>query len=179
MQKEACYLDASNIYTSNTAFSVIDSGLDHLAGREVSIVSEGGIEPMQEVQLVNGKWTITLQNPSKIAIVGLPYTGVIIPTPLEGDGESSARARKKRVNQIGFRVYNSMGGQSGETMDSLKDILSRSGSDKLDDPIPLFSGDIELSPFNGDYQETEQIIFVQPYPLPFTLQAIVFEFEVY
>lgn len=179
VQKEACYLDASNIYTSNTAFSVIDSGLDHLAGRKVSIVSEGGIEPEQEVVQKNGKWTITLQNPSKIAVVGLPYTGVIIPTPLEGDGESSARARKKRVNQIGFRVYNSMGGQSGETMDSLKDILSRSGSDKLDDPIPLFSGDIELSPFNGDYQETEQIIFVQPYPLPFTLQAIVFEFEVY
>ena len=178
-QKEACYLDASNVYTSNTAFSVINTGLDHLAGRTVSIVSEGGIEPEQEVTQVNGKWTVTLQTQSKIAIVGLPYKGVIIPTSMEGDGESSARARKKRINQIGFRVYNSMGGMFGDTMDSLKDALTRSGGDNLDNPIPLFSGDIELSPFNGDYEEAEQLIFVQPYPLPFTLQAIVFEFEIY
>ena len=72
-----------------------------------------------------------------------------------------------------------MGGQYGATMDSLRDILSRSGGDKLDNPIPLYSGDIELQTFNGDYDETERIIFVQPYPMPFTLQAIVFEFEVY
>ena len=172
-------MDASNVYTSNTAFSVINTGLDHLAGRTVSIVSEGGIEPEQEVKQVNGKWTVTLQTQSKIAIVGLPYKGVIIPTSMEGDGESSARARKKRINQIGFRVYNSMGGMFGDTMDSLKDALTRSGGDNLDNPIPLFSGDIELSPFNGDYEEAEQLIFVQPYPLPFTLQAIVFEFEIY
>lgn len=178
-QKEACYLDASNIYTSNTAFKVINTGLDHLAGRTISIVSEGGIEPEQEVKLVDGAWTVTLQKESKIAIVGLPYIGVIIPTSMEGDGETSARARKKRINQVGFRVYNSMGGMTGDTMDSLKDVLSRSGGDKLDDPIPLYSGDIELSMFNGDYEETEQLIFVQPYPLPFTLQAIVFEFEIY
>lgn len=178
-QKEACYLDASNVYTSNTAFQVINDGLDHLAGRTVSIVSEGGIEPNQEVKLINGKWTITLQQPSKIAIIGLPYKGVIVPTPLESDGESSAAARVRRVNRIGFKVYNSMGGQFGDTMDSLKDILSRSGGDKLDDPIPLFSGDVEMSPFNGDYSESERIIFVQPYPLPFILQSITFEFEVY
>ena len=178
-QKEACYLDASNVYTSSTAFSVINQGLDHLAGRTVSIVSEGGIEPEQEVKQVNGAWTVTLQNESKIAIVGLPYKGVIIPTSMEGDGDSSARARKKRINQIGFRVYNSMGGMFGDTMDSLKDALTRSGGDNIDNPIPLYSGDIELSPFNGDYEEAEQLIFVQPYPLPFTLQAIVFEFEIY
>ena len=178
-QKEACYLDASNVYTSNNEFDVINQGLDHLAGRTVSIVSEGGIEPEQTVKLVNGAWTVTLQHKSKIAIVGLPYKGVIIPTSMEGDGESSARARKKRINQIGFRVYNSMGGMSGDTMDSLKDVLSRSGGDVLGNPIPLYSGDIELSPFNGDYEEAEQLIFVQPYPFPFTLQAIVFEFEIY
>ena len=178
-QKEACYLDASHIYSSNTAFTTINTGLDHLAGRTVSIISEGGIEPEQEVKLVNGAWTITLQRESKIAIVGLPYKGVIVPTPMEGDGERSARARIKRVNRIGFRVYNSMGGQCGDTMDSLKDVLSRSGGDVLDNPIPLYSGDIELSPFNGDYEEAEQLIFVQPYPLPFILQAIVFEFEIY
>ena len=178
-QKEACYLDASIIVSSNTAFNEINTGIEHLAGRMVSIVSEGGIEPMQEVKQVNGKWTLKLLHPSKIAVVGLPYTGVLIPTPMEGDGESSARARKKRINAIGFRVYNSMGGQYGATMDSLRDILSRSGGDKLDNPIPLYSGDIELQTFNGDYDETERIIFVQPYPMPFTLQAIVFEFEVY
>lgn len=178
-QKEACYLDASNIYTSGVAFKVIDTGLDHLAGRTVSIVSEGGIEPEQEVKLINGKWTITLKDESKIAIVGLPYKGVVIPTPLESDGETSAAARVRRVNRIGYKVYNSMGGQFGDTMDSLKDILVRSGGDDLNNPIPLYSGDIELSAFNGDYGISERIIFVQPYPLPFILQAIVFEFEVY
>lgn len=178
-QKEACYLDGSIIISSDTAFDTIETGIDHLAGRKVSIVSEGGIEPMQEVKLVNGKWAVKLNTPSKIAIVGLPYTGVIIPTPMEGDGETSARARKKRVNAMGFRVYNSMGGQYGATMDTLRDVLSRSGGDNLDNPIPLYSGDIEMATFNGDYDEKERIIFVQPYPLPFTLQAIVFEFEVY
>ena len=98
---------------------------------------------------------------------------------MEGDGERSARGRIKRVNQIGFRVYNSMGGQCGDTMDSLKDVLSRSGGDVLDNPIPLYSGDIEASLFNGDYSEAERIVFVQNYPLPFTLQAIVFDFEIY
>ena len=178
-QKEACYLDGSIIISSDTAFDTIDTGIDHLAGRKVSILSEGGVEPQQEVKLVNGKWTITLGTPSKIAIVGLPYTGVIIPTPMEGDGQTSARARKKRVSAMGFRVYNSMGGKYGATMDTLRDVLSRSGGDNLNNPIPLYSGDIEMATFNGDYDETERIIFVQPYPLPFTLQAIVFEFEIY
>ncbi|MBQ8465291.1 MAG: hypothetical protein IJ545_04700 [Alphaproteobacteria bacterium] len=179
VQKEAIYLDASNIYTSDVAFRTINVGLDHLAGRTVSIVSEGGIEPEQEVRLVNGQWTVTLQQDSKIALIGLPYKGVLVPLPMESDGETSARARVKRINRIGFRVYNSMGGQYGETMDSLKDLLSRSGGDTLDDPIPLYSGDAELSVFNGSYREAEQLIFVQPYPLPFTLQAIVYEYEIY
>lgn len=178
-QKEACYLDSSIIKSSDTPFSVIDSNIEHLAGRKVRIVSEGGIEPDQEVKLIDGKWTITLQYPSKIAIVGLPYMGVIIPTPMEGDGESSARARKKRINKIGFRVYNSMGGQYGDTMDTLVDALSRQGGDNLDNPIPLQTKDIELDVFNGEHEEAERIIFVQRYPLPFTLQAMVFEYEIY
>lgn len=178
-QKEACYLDASNIYTSNVAFKTINTGLDHLAGRTVRIVSEGGIEKDQKVVKVNNKWTITLEWDSKVAIVGLPYKGVVIPMSLDSESETGARARKKRVNKIGFRVYNSMGGQYGDSMDDLQDVLSRSGGDKLNNPIPLYSGDVELAMFDGGYTETERIIFVQPYPLPFTLQAIVFEYEVY
>ena len=178
-QKEACYLDGAIIKSSDTEFSTVDFGIEHLAGRTVRIVSEGGIEPDQEVKLVNGKWTVTLTYPSKIAIIGLPYIGVIIPTPMEGDGERSARGRKKRVNGIGFRVYNSMGGQYGRTMDTLVDALSRTGADNLNNPIPLYSGDIETRVFNGEYQDAERVIFVQPYPLPFTLQAIVLDYEIY
>lgn len=178
VQKEACYLDGSIIISSDTAFSTINTNLDHLAGRTVSIVSEGGIEPSQEVKLVNGRWTVQLKWPSKIAIVGLPYKGVIIPTSMEGDGETSARGRIKRINAVGFRVCNSMGGMAGDKMDNLKDILSRSGKDNLNNPIPLFTGDVPLAMFSGDYEEAEQLIFIQPYPLPFMLQAIVFEFEI-
>lgn len=179
IQKEACYLDASNVYTSNTSFDTINVGLDHLAGRTVSIVSEGGLEPPQEVELVNGRWTIKLQYPSKIAIIGLPYKGVIIPNSMESDGEMSARGRVKRVNGVGFRVCNSLGGKVGESMDNLHDVLCRTGKDKLGDPIPLFSGDTEIEHFNGTHRESERIIFVQDRPFPFILQAMIYEFEIY
>lgn len=178
VQKEACYLDSSIIVSSDTPFSVIDENIDHLAGRKVSIVSEGGIEPEQVVSLVNGKWTLKLKDPSKIAIVGLPYKGVIIPTPMEGDGQTSARGRIKRINQVGFKVCNSMGGRCGDCMENMKDILSRNGRDNLNNPVPLSSKNIPLQPFSGDYEEEEKLIFMQPYPLPFMIQAIVFEFEI-
>ena len=178
VQKEACYLDSSVIVSSDTPFKVIDENIDHLAGRKVSIVSEGGIEPEQVVSLVNGKWTLKLKDPSKIAIVGLPYKGVIIPTPMEGDGETSARGRIKRINRVGFKVCNSMGGRCGDCMENMKDILSRNGRDNLNNPVPLSSKNIPLQPFSGDYEEEEKLIFMQPYPLPFMIQAIVFEFEI-
>ena len=61
---------------------------------------------------------------------------------------------------------------------NMKDILSRNGRDNLNNPVPLSSKNIPLQPFSGDYEEEEKLIFMQPYPLPFMIQAIVFEFEI-
>lgn len=174
-QKKAVYLDSSVLIESASELSVINTNLDHLAGREVRILSDGGVEPMQKVSLINGKWSIVLQNKTKIAIIGLPYQGVIIPAKFELDTESM-QFKKKRIHSVSFRLFNSMGGQFGSQMNNMYDILTRTGKNDLNNPVPLFSGDTENFSFPGDYGIDVPLIILQPYPLPFAIQAIKYSF---
>jgi hypothetical protein len=44
--------------------------------------------------------------------------------------------------------------------------------DAMDNPPPIFSGDIPLD-WPGDYDTTPQLCFSQPYPLPATIVALM------
>lgn len=176
-QKKANYLDSSVIIQKDEPFDTITQGLEHLAGRTVRIVSEGGIEPDQIVTLVNDKWSLKLQEPTRIAIIGLPYMGVIAPCQMEIQG-TTAQFKTKRIIKVGLRLYNSMGGQAGPSMDKMTDILTRSGKDNLNNPIPLFSGDRPLEHFPGNYELGTQLLITQPYPLPFAIQGILYKVDV-
>ena len=181
-QKEAIYLDSAVVFNSNTDMAEITSGLDHLKGRTVRIVADGGLEPDQDVVWDNARscWMLTLKNKAKVVVVGLPYTGTIIPVPVELESDAGTiQFRKKRINKMAARLYLSMGGQYGYSIEKMKDLITRSGKDNLDNPIPLFTGDTDMSEFLGDYDADGEFILTQPYPFPMTLLAICYELGTY
>ena len=123
---------------------------------------------------------LTLKNKAKVVVVGLPYTGTIIPVPVELESDAGTiQFRKKRINKMAARLYLSMGGQYGYSIEKMKDLITRSGKDNLDNPIPLFTGDTDMSEFLGDYDADGEFILTQPYPFPMTLLAICYELGTY
>lgn len=101
MLKHCVYLDSAKIYNFEPASSSL-TGLSHLEGLTVGIVADG-IYIGQKV-IENG--TITLNAPATNVVVGLPYTTIVEPMPLNIDmPNGNGQARSQRINQVIVRLY--------------------------------------------------------------------------
>lgn len=177
-QKKMIYLDSAVLIEKDEEFSEITSGLDHLAGREVSVVTDGGREISKVVTHTADGWGIDLELPCKRAVVGLPYKGILIPMGIADQTQTGNTIIDiKRIYKVGFIVHNSVGGQMSDGSSEPRDIISRTGRDIIDEPVPLKSGIIEPDTFSGDLGREDNLVITQPYPYPFCLQAIIYDYE--
>jgi hypothetical protein len=55
----------------------------------------------------------------------------------------------------------------------MDELASRSPSDDMDSPVPLFSGDTELLTWPGEYEQGSQITIQHRLPTPCTLVAVM------
>ncbi len=138
------------------------SGLSHLEGETVSILADGGA--YTDV-VKNG--SITLQNPSKKIVVGLPYTFELETLNIEGE---NTHGLKKIITAANIKVEKSredffiIGDDNSETQNARS-------VDSINDAGWLFSGDITMYP-TANYKEDASIKIKQPYPLPLTVTSI-------
>lgn len=141
------------------------SGLDHLEGRTVAILANGGVQPQQTV--TNG--TVTLAEAADAIVVGLPYTAEIdsLYIDIPSQEEPTVQGKRKKISAVTLRLANSRGlkvGPLGQTLYEIKDrTLIPMGQ-----PQPLYTGDERII-LDPNFNRAGQISIVQDNPLPATV----------
>ena len=131
------FLDCSVIYDRPGEEVERLSGLEHLEGKTVGILSRGAVEAPRVVE----GGAVVLDKPSDRIIVGLPYSAEMETMPLEIVGQQGASVgRKKVINAVNIRVHETVGAEVGVYTDEMETIKWRSTEPYGVAPRP-FSGD--------------------------------------
>lgn len=173
--ENAWFVDSGLNYNESGIPITTLSGLEHLEGKSVSILTNGAVHPTQTV--VSGQ--VELLYPSDNVVVGLPYTSKIVPLPNElslTDGTSVGRVQ--RITNVSIYLYRSLGLWLGRDSENMEEIPFRVPSDLTGKGVPLFTG-IKKIAFPEGYDKDASIFIEQRQPLPMLIISIVDESEIY
>lgn len=172
-QADAFYVDSGLTYDGSPATTI--SGLDHLEGEAVQVLADGAVHPTRTV--ASGQ--ITLADAASVVHVGLSCPARLITNDLEAGGTAgTAQGKFGRVNRVGIRFIDTLGGKIGRPADDvteasvLDEIDFRSAGDSMDEAVPIFSGIREVT-FPGDWTRERLIEYYNDQPLPVTIAAIM------
>lgn len=167
-QEDCFFVDCGLTYDGAPATTI--SGLDHLVGATVQILADGALVPDQ---VVAAGGSITLETAASVVQVGLQFISDLEPMDLEaGAMEGTAQGKKKRIHEVGIKLYQTGCGLVGPDADRLDEIITRNMNDPLGSPPPLFTGDYELA-FPGGYSTAGRILIRQDKPLPMTVLCLM------
>lgn len=145
------------------------SGLEHLEGRTVSIIADGGVE--EDAVVTDGALTLSAQY--SVVHIGLGYTGFIQTLPIEAGGTTGpAQTKRKYVHRFGLRVLATFGFYYGTDLYRMSRHLSRSSADTMNRPAPLETRDLEL-PYEDQWESEKTIFIQQRKPLPCIVESIM------
>lgn len=169
------YLDCSLTY--NGASTTTISGLDHLEGVEVSVVANGATHPNRTVT----SGSITLQSAATSVVVGLPYTATLRTMPLEaGAADGVAQGKTMRVTNIVIRLHETGPGLwFGPSESQMDELHVRKTTDLMDTAIPLYTGDTNILPWPGEYQNRPQITIQHRLPQSCIIIAVMPQLHTY
>ena len=138
------------------------SGLDHLEGETVQIKTDGAVHDDKVVS----SGSITLDSSAFEVTVGISYTTTIETLEASFDiGLGEMQGQVTRWIKPKVRVYKSALPLLNGTV-----LPSRNPDDLLDQPVPLFTGDIDYS--QQTYEEGSVLLFTLSDPLPLQLGGI-------
>ncbi len=153
-----------NYYLTATSLS----GLNHLEGREVSIVTDGAVHPVQTVS----DGSVSLNYAATVIHVGLTFNGFIKSMNLEAGGANGpAHGKTKNVHKIDIRLLNTVGVSIGEDPYKMNDLLFRN-TNSLISVAPLLQSGIKEVKFSGTHGKDKHVLIRQSSPLPCTIQFI-------
>lgn len=163
----AFYVDCGLSYSGDPTTTL--SGLSHLEGRTVSILTDGAVHPDRVVS----SGAVTLDWPASKAHVGLSFTSEIVTLPIEAGGTAgTAQSKTKRVNEMSIRFVNTLGGKAGIENGNYLDVIpSRDYHDLMDQGPGAFTDDRKLV-MPSQYDTNACIRVVQDQPLPMTVCAM-------
>ena len=169
-QAEAFYLDCGLTYRGGPMSTI--SGLSYLEGQVVRALTNGYPHPPRTV--TGG--AITLQTPltgaSNVVHVGLPMLARLQTMRIEaGAPDGTAQGKTKRIGQVAFRFDNTSSGKFGPREGLLDIITFRTASDRMDQPVPPFTGD-KIKTWPGGFSTDSWIWYVNDLPLPSTVVGI-------
>lgn len=161
---EGCQVD-DGIAATSVAGQATWGGLAHLEGKTVDILADDVVMPQQVV--VGGQVTIP-RNAFEVQI-GLHFTTRIKTlTPEVQGGTGSAQGNSMRCGEITLRFLETTGCKvNGQTI-----AFRNLGSNTLDKPSPLFSGDHRLENLGWE-RGRSSIEITQDQPLPFHLLCVI------
>ena len=171
--------DATTAIPSGEWFITAGSfdGLEHLEGKTVSVVADGG----QHSQQVVTSGAITLDSQASVVHVGLPYIGYLETMDLEfGSQTGTSQTKKKNVNAVGVRFLDTLFAKYGTTYYTLNQIEMRDSTMLMDRPPLMFTGDTKETYTNessdrrdGGWSREKRVIISQDQPFPCNVQLIV------
>jgi len=164
---DAFYLDSGLTYDS-TATTTINS-LNHLEGEIISILADGSTHPDKTV--TNG--SVTLDRSASKVHIGFGYRSTLETLRLEAGAEDGiAQGKIKRIHGVTVRLFNTVGAEIGPDTSNLDRLPFRDSSMAMDEAVPLFNGDKEIS-FPSGYDNDAKVVVRQSQPLPMTVLAIM------
>lgn len=170
-KSDAFYVDSGLSYDGAPVSAV--SGLNHLEGKTVSILADGGVVVDQ---VVSGG-IVTLDKAASKIHVGLPYETIIQPMRLDVDPMAGvSQGNVKQVRELVVRLYRSLGMTIGNGKEEWA-VTFRKTWDLMDQSPPLFTGDKEFL-FEGDFDLDTPVIIKQTQPLPLSVLLIVVKYEI-
>jgi hypothetical protein len=134
----------------------------HLNGESVCILADGAVHPKRTVS----GGAVTLDYTSTTNHIGLCYDSRLQPMKLDGEVQT------KRIFKLLLQLYNSLGGQYGESESNLDKIVFRTTDNNMNDSPDLFSGHKELS-FDGSNNRRGDVWIKQTQPLPMTVTGMI------
>ena len=149
------------------------SGLAHLEGQAVKVVTDGSVHPDKTVS--SGAISLdTGRSASKIH-VGLGYTSKVKMLPLVTAGAGfEPRGRLKVPRGVKARFNQTIGGKAGVDPDNMSPIPFRA-SERMGEPPAIFSGVQEVYGVRGSYELDSQMVIQQDDPMPMTLMSVTVE----
>jgi hypothetical protein len=164
---DAFFVDSGLTYDGSPTTTI--TGLNHLEGETVSILADGSTHADK---VVTGG-TITLDRDASKVHVGYSYTSYIETLRLEaGADDGVAQGKIKRIHGVTARFLNSVGAEIGPSVNSLDRVPFRDSSMAMNQAVPMFTGDKEVS-FPSGYDNDAKIVIQQTQPLPMTVLAIM------
>lgn len=168
-------ISASGWYLTATVIS----GLDHLEGKTVQVSADGYFAG--EYTVTAGDVVLTSDKAAAVAYIGLKFESDVEPMPIEGGSrDGPAVTKPKRINRVGYSVYETQGFKSGRDFDNLKTIPSRKASGLMNAPVEEFGADfIEdlVRSFSGRWERDPSVCIRQDFPAPLTVAALTYYME--
>jgi hypothetical protein len=167
--EDSCYCDGAVSRVTAEKTTAL-SGLLHLSGMEIAGLADGSVT---ERVTVAADGTATFLNPFNNITAGLPVESELIPTCPELPLNGTSLGKKRRVEAVTARVYDSFGGKAGTAEDKLEDLpYLRYGAYKLGESPAPYTGDLEVF-VAGRIDPEGKIVIKHGEPAPFTLLALV------
>ena len=148
------------------------TGLTWLEGKTVSILTDGAVHPQR---VVTGG-AVSLQRPSTVVHVGLPYDSDLktLPAAIQMDG--LGQGHRKNVNRAWVRVSQSSGIFVGPDEYSLTRHHQRT-TEPMGSPPDMVTDEIEVMT-DPAWQQGGQVLVRQRDPLPLTVISMTLELSV-
>lgn len=149
------------------------TGLTRFNNKTVSALCDGS----EYVDLEVDSGTVTLPKEFSTVLIGLPYTGIVEPIPVDikfNSGSSSVGVNR-RICKANIRYYRSRGLWYGTALDKLYQIKTYTQYN-LGEEIPLESLNLNLE-VSDVYQRESSFFVVQKSPVPALLQSVTLEME--
>lgn len=165
-QADAFYVDCGLTYDGAPVTTL--SGLWHLEGKTVQILTDGAVHPTRVVTA----GSITLDAPASVVHVGLGYESDILTLPLALEGAPAAgQFTKKNVNAVALRVTQSSVAKIGPTFDRLASTPDRDVSDPYGSPAALRTRELRVA-IGPSWGDDGAVCVRQDLPLPLTVLSM-------
>lgn len=165
--QESFYVDSGLSYSGDPATTF--DGLDHLEGREVTILIDGATHPTRVVE--NG--SVTLQTPASEVHIGLPFTSILTtmaPQANEVVSVGTQRTIVETVAAIADSLY-----LEYSINDKDFDVYYMGPTKTMDVAQDLITDHITLK--TQGFDTIRKITIRQPHPFPLTIRSLVYFME--
>ena len=152
-------------------------GLEHLAGRDVRILADGGVVSGRTVNNA-GVLVPDLDEPASVVHIGLGYQARLRPMRIELRGAGTAQGKRKRIVKLMLRLIDTAAAILVNNKGNRELVLNRPTTARMDRPVPLFNGDSPVKGFDGGYDRDGQPLILSDDPLPMMVSAIMPDVEV-
>ncbi len=170
------YLDCAKAFTFSEPTSSI-TGLDHLEGQAVLVWAGSALAPLAVTSQTVQGGTINLQSPVTSALVGLPFTSLVVPEQFQRDLQDGTSAgRRMRIPKLNIKLYNSQAGEYSSDGKTWYPLRTRSVGEPMDTPLVPYFGYERVS-LASNWKDGVDFYLRQTLPMPLTIAAVVGTWE--